>query len=580
MTTYYINPSLADNTGAGTTPDTPKKTRVGLNIAPGDVVLYLRGTTCTEEFGPTAPGTAGARILFGAYANADGSDNPALPRPIINVTEPVSTYSRANKDYVDYQDLDIRGTLTVGNNVSMFYLGKTAKMRRVRVETNVGAVSAWNANDVLIEGCELNGVSHASTNNNNLITISSDNTSIDNIRVLNNTLSHKGGGGSNSHVVRVETNSTTYSVTRLVIEGNTALPPNGDEKNPNADTIGLRLARCPGVRVRFNRINGVLSGIYVNGAGAIITKGRIEQNEFNHCYHFGIHLPGATRSFRIMRNKCWYPGSNMGPSYYGRGIEISSSGGQGQNGGHVIAFNSCCYARNWGGPDDNASEGVGIGLDDGTDSCDVYANVCAFNEGNGIQHFGGTGTMTGNHRISGNYLESNCMAAFKGRRTGGTQLTGFNAHISFAAHKGQTSYVVNNYMAGSTLVGISENSTSENILIKANNIFDDVKYPICMPAGRGLSYNNLFRAVLQTVQRYSNTTQDANGVPTFPALSFTGESDFDFNPMLDAKKKPKIGSPCIGAGRRFGAFYDASGRAFKEVPSIGPYESFIEVIGV
>lgn len=581
MTIYYIDSSRADNTGNGLTPATAKKTYAGMTLAAGDTKLYMRGGTYTVSPAPTVAGTVNARIKIGAYANPDGSDNRALPRPIFNLTAVVNTYASTNKDYVDWSDLDVRApSVTVAANAVMFYLGKTAVFRRMRVDTNVGCVASWNNSTVMIDNCDLNGVSHDASVDNHVITISADNTNIDNIQVQRNILTHKGGGGSNSHIVRAETNGASYNLTRLKIVDNIALPPNGAAKNPNIGTIGLRLARCPGVLVRGNVIKGVLSGVYVNGSGAVITGGKIEKNDFSDCYNFGIHLPGATRNFRILRNKCWYAGTNVGASYYGRGIEISSSGGDGQNGGHVIAFNSCCYALNYGGPNDNASEGVGIGLDDGTDSCNVYGNVMAFNEGNGMQHFGGNGTQTGGHVISGNYFESNCTASFKSRRTGGTALTAFNAHCSFAAHKGATSYVANNYFCGSTKVAITENSTSQANVVKANNIFENIAYPVCMPAGRGNAFHNVFHNSTVAVQRYSDITTDGNGVPTFPVLAYAGTNDYAFDPLLDTKLRPKANSPCIGAGIRFAGFFDRNGRPFNRVPSIGMFESYPATTGV
>lgn len=573
MAIIYVNPTVADNTGAGTTAS-PKKL-IPTNPAPGDRIRIMRGTTYTGDEWTTVPGTAAAHIVFEAYANADGSDNPALPRPIINRTTVVSTYSSNNKDYVDVYDLDVRGTIaTVSNDMSMFYLGSDATFARNRVDTNVGALSAWNKSNITVENCELNGVSHSNANNNNLVTVSADNRHIDNIRFTKCTFNHKGGGGTNSHVVRAETSSVNYNLTNLVLEDNIA-PPGATGKNPNTATIGFRLARCPGVIVRRNQVRGVLSGVFVNGAGAIITGGQILDNDFSDGYHFGVHLPGATRDFKIGRNICNNCGSNMAPSYYGRGIEISASGGQGQNGGHEIFKNVTCFARNWGGPQDNGSEGCGIGLDDGTDTCYVWGNYMADNEGNGLQQWGGTGTNTGGHRIVGNYFENNCTASLYNRRTGGTALSPFYADCAFAAHKGNVSLVANNIFKN-TLCGISESSTNDNITDKANNIFVDVRYPIVMPAGFTRSWNNVFHGPTVPVQPYSNTTTDANNSPTFPALAYTGVNDYAFDPLLDADNKLKAGSLAIGAGRYMGDYFDYDGQLFKNPPSIGYRESYEE----
>lgn len=573
MAIIYVNPNVADNTGAGTTAS-PKKL-IPTTPAPGDRIRILRGTTYTGNEWTTVAGTAAAHIVFEAYANPDGSDNGALPRPIINRTTVVSTYSSNNKDYVDVFDLDVRGTVTVANDAAMFYLGMDATFARNRVDTNVGALSAWNRSNLVIESNELNGVSHANTNNNNLVTISADNRGIDNIRLARNTFNHKGGGGTNSHVVRAETSSVSYDLTNLVIEDNIA-PPGATGRNPNTATIGLRLARCPGVKVRKNQVRGVLSGVFVNGAGAIITGGEILDNDFSDCYHFGVHLPGATRGFKIGRNLCNNAGSNMGPSWYGRGIEVSASGGQGQNGGHEIFKNTCCYARNWGGPQDNGSEGCGIGLDDGTDSCYVWGNYMAENEGNGLQQWGGTGTQTGGHKIVGNYFEHNCTASFYNRRTGGTAISPFYADCAFAAHKGNPTICANNIFKN-TLCGISESSANDNITDKANNIFVGVRYPIVMPANFTRSWNNVFFGPSVLVRPYSGTATDANNSPTFPASAYVGVNDYAFDPQLDTNNKLGAGSPAIGAGRYMGEYFDFDGEVFKNPPSIGYRESLAEL---
>ena len=262
MTIYYVNPNVADNTGAGTTA-APKKL-IPTALQPGDRVRLLRGTTYNGNEWTNVSGNPAAHIVFEAYANADGSDNSAMPRPIINRTTVVSTYSSSNKDYVDVYDLEIIGNaIAVAGDTSMFYAGDGATFARVRVDTNVGAFSAWNRSNVTVQDCEFNGVSHGSTANNNLVTISADIRTIDNIRFLRNTLNHKGGCGTNSHILRAETSAVQYNLTNLVLEDNVALPPGGAEKNPNTATIGFRLARCPGVKVHRNTVRGVLSGEFM-----------------------------------------------------------------------------------------------------------------------------------------------------------------------------------------------------------------------------------------------------------------------------------------------------------------------------
>lgn len=572
MTIYYVNPLAADNTGSGLTPFVPKKTIP--TLAPGDRVRLYRGTTYTGNEWATVPGTSAAHIVFEAYWNIDGSDNPNLARPIINRTTPTGTYSSTNKDYVDVFNLDIRGTLTVGNDVAMLYLGQGCTVRGVRVDTNVGAAIAWNSSNVTIEACELNGVSHTSANNNNVVTVSADNTSIDSIRIAGNIINHKGGGGTGSHLIRAETASPLYDLTNLVVDDNTGIPAGGAARQSNVTAMGVRVGRCPVAKVRRNRMTGAFTGVYANGGGAVIAGLEILDNIVDNCYQFGIHLPGGTRDCKIGRNVVDGAGSNLAASnYYGRGIEISSGGGQGQNGGHEIFKNKARYCQNWGGPSDNGSEGVGIGLDDGTDTCYVWGNTLAFNEGNGIQQYGGASTDSGGHRIVSNTFENNCTAAIKNRRTGGTLQTAFVAECAFSSHKGTPSICANNVFVNAKC-GVSEAGNNDDILDKANNIFYNVQHPVSMPATFTRASNNLFFAFNVAMVRYTNSDLDANGTPAFTPIGYTGVNDVSYDPLLDAANQPRADSPVANAGVYLGAYNDATGVLFKNPPSIGMFELF------
>jgi hypothetical protein len=576
MTTYYVNPGVADNTGAGTSPATAKKV-IPTALQPGDRVRLLRGSVYTGNEWTANPGTATAHIVFEAYANADGSDDAAQARPIVNRTTVTATYGSANKDYVDIFNLDIRGDVAVANDAAMLYLGEGATVRGVRVDTNVGCIAAYNRSNLLVLDCDLAGVSHDNTKNNNLLVISADSKSIDNVRVAGTVFRHKGGGGTGSHCMRLETTSPSYALTNLLVEDNYGPPANGAEKQANPTAMGIRVGRCPGAIIQRNKFRGAFAGIFANGGGGIVTGIQILDNDVQYAYMFGIHLPGGTRNCKIGRNLVSYAGSNRADaSYYGRGIEISSSGGQGQNGGHEVFKNVADNCYNWGSPSDNGSEGVGIGLDDGTDTCYVWGNHIANNEGNGLQQYGGTGTMTGGHRIVGNYFENNCTKAVWNRRTGGALQTPFVAACAFAGHLGNVSMVANNIFKNEKC-GISETANSGNILDKANNIFIDVAHPISMPPTFTRASNNVFYAPTVSMVKYSNSDVDGNSVPVFSPIPYTGVSDFTFDPMLDADNKLRDGSPAVGAGKYLGAYSDYAGQLVKNPPSIGMYESFTEL---
>ena len=569
MATYYVLPTAADNNGSGLTPAAPKK--LIPTLAPGDRVRIKRGSVYNGNEWATVSGLANARIVIEAYANADGSDDLSLPRPIINRTTPAGSYSTA-LDYIDLRYLDIRGDLPVTNDAAMLWLGTGCTMQTVRVDTNVGAVAAWNKDDIVVQDCELNGVSHSNTNNNNIITVSADKRTINNIQLISNTLNHKGGGGTNSHIIRAETTAAIYDLNNLIIDDNKAPIKLGAVRQPNARTMGIRVGRCPSARIRRNVMPGCAVGAYANGGGVLVLGGEILDNVFTDCYQFGIHLPGGTRDWKIGRNDVSRAGDNSAATnWYGRGIEISAAGGQGQNGGHEIFQNIANGCYNFGGPGDNGSEGVGIGLDDGTDHCYVWGNIMIGNEGNGLQQYGNQGTDTGGHIVVSNYFENNCTNSYQNRRAGGTIQSMFVADCAWSDHRGSNSICANNVFVNAKC-GISEVSSNQNILDKANNVFIEVQHPIMMPAGYTRASNNLFYSALGGVRAYSDTSQNGDGSPAFGELVYIGVNDMYMDPQMDTARKPVEGSPLVGAGVYLGDYLDFAGNPYKNPPSIGMYE--------
>src|SRR5205085_11093154 len=161
-----------------------------------------------------------------------------------------------------------------------------------------------------------------------------------------------------------------------------------------------------------NTVTGMLAGISLgNGDGIYVGNNTCSNNT-----NFGIHITGVAKAFLIENNTCNSNGGPLSPNYYGRGIELSSAAGPEAVTGHTIRHNTCRFNFNYGGPQDNGSEGVGIGLDDGTNKCTVYANILSNNEGNGLQLYGGGDPGkypdTGGHSITQNRMDSNCTRSF------------------------------------------------------------------------------------------------------------------------------------------------------------------------
>src|SRR5215213_10481981 len=105
--TYYVDCSAAVN-GIGTqaSPWNNLTTVNAHTFAPGDSLLFKRGTTCTGFFYFSSAGTSSNRITIGAYATG------ALPILIANFTQ--AAIELMNPSYVTMQDLEIINGRTWG----------------------------------------------------------------------------------------------------------------------------------------------------------------------------------------------------------------------------------------------------------------------------------------------------------------------------------------------------------------------------------------------------------------------------------------------------------------------------------
>jgi parallel beta-helix repeat protein len=483
MATYYVDPSAA-SPGNGTLAS-PFRSWTNVIWAPGNTYLQKRGTTYSGVFQLPVGGTRLARINVGAWYRSDGSDDASKPKPIIVLpgapTAPADGASiavfRHERDFVTYRNLDIRNTaLPEASDVAIIWLGNSCVFENNTVTSNCAGVYIYGKNDVTVSNCVLDVVNCSPAYSNHGILVASGG-SIDGIRILNNTIRHRGGGTAASHGVRCETYSDTGSLTNFVIQGNRISPPPGQAYNANLGAIGIYLVNGIAARIDGNTVTGMLVGIFINGGN----RNHVGNNNCSGNMNFGIHISGLAKSFLIERNTCNYNGGTVSPTCYGRGIELSSATGPGAVSGHTIQRNTCRFNYNYGGPLDNGSEGVGIGLDDGTANCLVAGNTISNNEGNGIQLYGGGDPGrypdTGGNAIMSNSMNSNCTHSVLNRRSGGTTPSAFYAHIALSYVYGTRTLISTNVFSGTTHGGISEDGTCSNI-VKIGNIYQGVPYPV------------------------------------------------------------------------------------------------------
>jgi len=483
MATYYIDPS-ATAPGNGTLAS-PFRSWTSVTWAPGNTYLQKRGTTYTGVFRIPVSGTAAQRITIAAYYGANGSDDPSRPKPIIILpgapTTPANGASiavyRQERDFITYRNLDIRNTaLPEANDVAIIWLGNDCIFDSNNVTSNCAGVYIFEKNRVTVSGCVIDAVNNNAAYSNHCLLVAG-NVNIDSIRLADNTVYHRGGGSPASFGIRCETYSTTTFLTRLVISGNRVSPPPGIAYSRNLGANGIYLVRGTNATLDGNTVSGMLSGIFINSG----TANYVGNNNCSGNLNFGIHINGIAQSFLIEGNTCNYNGGPMSPNFYGRGIELSSLTGQGAVSGHTIRRNICRFNYNYGGPLDNGTEGVGIGLDNGTSRCSVYGNFIANNEGNGIQLYGGGDrtrfTDTGGHTIMANLMDSNATYSVLNRRSGGTTPSRFYSHIQLSYTYGSPTVISNNIFLGSTRGGVYLDSTSSNVTV-VNNIYYDVPYPV------------------------------------------------------------------------------------------------------
>lgn len=641
MATTYFDLNNVTN-GAGTSAD-PKNLTGWLATTPtaGNSYLFKRGNTFSGAFTLTA-GTAGNLITMGAWYNSDGTDDTTRPRPIFKSTTVLSSLGTSNKDYTSTNSLDIRYySCPPVNDKNIICMGDGATINDCLLDTNVGCIGVYGKSNVTITGNTCRGVSHGSNFANNVISIS-DSTTFGSITISGNTVYHYGGGNSNSHGIRAESTLSTTALTNLNLLNNvikcakttqrmfasngcinefvpnqhvfpnvalnagttqpTELVPLAVPtpvlftqqlvyRNTNRNSIGVRLQRTPSAIIDGNTVQGFLEGIWALGGGTA-TALTISNNTTTWNRHFGIHLTTDAISCTVQTNTCSYNGININDGTlagYGRGIEMSSAAGQARCANHIVKFNTCNNNFDYGGPADNGSEGVGIGLDDSVYGIKVYGNTCINNEGNGIQVYGGTFgsgspaiTDTGSHYIVANFFQTNCTQSQSERQPASATAsfaTAFDAHIGFATTYGSPSICANNVFKNGK-VAIGQNASCSQITV-CNNLLIDVLHGIKIPTNTVTAnyQSNCFFSLsaISTIKKFCDATTDANSQPLYSTTTMAGINDKTFDPLISTNYALNPGSPAIGAGYYPGVqFDDFSARPFNNPPSIG----MLEVIAV
>lgn len=568
MPTYYFD-SSAPSGGNGTL-EAPYNSLLSAPVGAGFIYRLKRGSVFNSNLPNIIGGTEGNRTGFGPYYYPDGSDDSAKPRPVINLGDNIVPWGVNGRDHLTIEHLHITGErLFLGSDRPLFFLGNNCTVYGCTLTTNLTALYADNKTNVAIQANTITAATAESTSYSMMAIVASGSGPQTGLIIEGNQIYVGPGGNSGSHAIRVE-GFSGGRIQQPKIRFNGLRPTTTGVLTTNPYKIGIFMSSIDGGEVGYNNSALFLSGFFASAVSNVW----IHHNSFNDNGNFGIHMTVETFKCLIEFNTCLNNGRTpaMGGTmpFYGRALELSGGNGQGRCGRHVIRYNNFSNSRNYGGPEDNGTEGCGIGLDDACFSCSIYGNLIRNNEGNGIQLFGGfSGEFppadlynTGGHVIVNNYLINNATYSFRYRRGGGisTQTDGA-VSVAFVGTLGHRTWFANNLIIGSRS-GIRVNYACRNVFIVANVFQGQVDSAILYSDGHASApsiaqncYNPGIPMPLGT------STNDANGVPAPTLISYGVNGDRRVNPNLNGFQMyaPMTGSPLLDPSWR-------GGRKWRELP--------------
>lgn len=382
--TLYYDPVSGNNGNAGTSAAAPKKDLPGTFVA-GTAYLIKSGTTIAS-LSVGQDGTVTDPIVIGVYDPVTGQRYTGRAVGLVAVTGGITITSRT---YISLEHLSANG----GTN--RILANNSANCQIICCRANgatqngiLHEVYGAGSGPIELDGCELlnntqdgfatygdgssptitgTKVQYCTSSGNRMgINVGGDLTRYDQLSIANNTLDNNRGRGSTNNTSNVQIKC---------------------------------FARLTNSSIRWNTLTrGKYTDIWVNGAATVSTfDGLVIENNFSDGAQFGVHLSGrirgtATSPIIVQYNRLWRNGSIDGgqtpadPAMYGRSIEIFAAGGTAEADMPAyitVRWNDLSYAYNFGGPIQNATEGVGLGFDDNTRFLTGYGNVIVRNEGNG-----------------------------------------------------------------------------------------------------------------------------------------------------------------------------------------------------
>ncbi|MFK3738020.1 right-handed parallel beta-helix repeat-containing protein [Massilia sp. TN1-12] len=545
-TVVYIDPS-SDTNGNGTLAS-PYNTWASVPTGAGVVYRQKRGTTWIGAFPSLTSGTGDGKTTVMSYATAD---TLWLPKPIVGIGDTIMPGGlNSPKTFMLWSDLDIRcARSSVTGDTPIMWLGSDVEISDCNLTSNLTALYGEKCSRVkLLRNKIIAATANTSTASINAIVLAGSQALDDNV-IDGNDIIVGDGGPAGAHAVKV---TSGVPITSLRVTNNRIRTASG-QPSPHADKAGIYIGWAAGadlfgpqgtaaatIIVANNDVANLVDGVFLYTSSSVW----VHHNKFDDQGSFGIHVTGnaahPSSSCLIEWNKCRRAGRNLAP-FYGRGIELSGGSALNACSNHVVRFNDCSYAKNWGGPLDNITEGVGIGLDDATSDCQVYGNLIRGTEGNAIQFYGGTSAPadTGGHVIVGNFIIDCGLRSWRNRRTAPV-LTGCAA-ISTSKTQGSRTIIAYNVIIGGT-GGVRFDQSSSNVEIFGNVFHRQTVYAITAASVASIRDNCYDPSIPKQI---GNLTMDSNGTPTPALLSTGGAGDKTAATLVDDTFAALAGSPLL-----------------------------------
>lgn len=549
MATYYIDPSAASN-GIGTTAS-PFNTWTGVPVAAGNIYKQKRGTTWTGAFPSLTNGTSGNVTTIAAYANADGSDSFMLPKPIINNGDAMFPGTLGSpKTFFKWQSVDLKNLRSIiTSDTPMMWLGSDVEFNDVGLDTNLTGLYAENQSRIKIKDCRIKAATASTTTHAINALVLAGTQAMTGIEIDGLDIIVGDGGPTGAHAVKI---TNTVPFTDLKIKNFTARTANGLPTThinkaglfvQNATGTSLANGAAASIEISNVDVSNFADGMFLAGVrNAWIHHWRCDGNN-----SFGLHGTGSSASPFSGNVIEWFIANENGRDvspWYGRGVELSGGGQIHGCTGNTIRFFQASRNKNYGGPSDNGTEGVGIGLDDAASFNLVYGGICQDNEGQGVQIYGGSvpPADTGGNIVTGLRLINNGINAVWNRRSGGTYKTPGSCNVSVSNVHGSRTVFTNNLIVGG-YGGYREGSECANVSKHGNVFMSQSAYAISVAATTDIGTNIYAPGIPKNI---ANLALDVNNSPAPVLLSAGVNGDLTTSPLLDDSYLPQAGSPLLG----------------------------------